>query len=368
MKHTALAFVVGCLAIGTVSLPALAQTALVEGGGEPLGLHVDFKDEATVSGTLQWSTKVSRIGAGFLRLHFANLQAASEQDFNLVVRDRSGHSVMQVSSTAKGSFWTPIIGGDVVQVDVYANARPTGLSFDIDRLVFQRLEGVKYSIRGEDNREEVYKMTPVIRESARAVGKLQFVADDVPKSCTGFLIGPNLFMTNNHCVKTQEECGSAVVTFGYQYDANGTLSLGDGAGCKTLAATDVPLDFSVLELDRRAGDIWGTLTLADQDPKVGDPGVLIEHGGGMPKQVSRKGCQVTTEPADGRDKNTDIGHICATLEGASGAPLLGLFGTNFRVIGLHHWGFEAPGLWSQENRAVRATKICDRLLALGVLR
>ena len=94
------------------------------------------------------------------------------------------------------SFWTPVIGGDAIQVEVYAGTRPAGLSFDIDKLVFQRLEGVKYSIPGGvDNREDVYLMPAPVQQSARAVGKLQFVSDGVPNACTGFLIGPARFAT-----------------------------------------------------------------------------------------------------------------------------------------------------------------------------
>jgi V8-like Glu-specific endopeptidase len=342
-----------------------AQTALVEGGGTPLAVRVAFKEEAAAVGSLQWTKKFARPGSQFLRVHFSNFHASPQERFALRIVDRTGRVVMEVTDGNRGSFWSPVVEGDTLEVAVYANSRPTELSFNIDRMVFQRMEGVKYSIPGSDEREQIYEMPPEIQLRARPVGKLQFVSDGVPKSCTGFLVGPTSFVTNNHCVQTQDECESAVVTFGYQYEASGALDIGDKVSCSRLVITSQPLDFSVLELAADAGDIWGTLTLADHDPNVGDPALLIEHGGGMPKQISRVKCKVTVEPAEGREKDTDFGHVCDTLEGASGSPILD---ANFKVIGLHHFGFEAPGPWSEQNRAVRATKIRDILLTQGVIK
>ena len=48
--------------IGSVA-SGVAQTALVESSGEPLAVHADFREEAGNLGTLQWSKKISKIGA-----------------------------------------------------------------------------------------------------------------------------------------------------------------------------------------------------------------------------------------------------------------------------------------------------------------
>jgi V8-like Glu-specific endopeptidase len=340
---------------------AWAQTALTEGRSDPTHVHVDF-----LVGSLtdtQWSKTFKKPGAGFVRLHFSNISDAAGQQFKLLVKDKTGRTQLEISDATRAKLWTPIISGDTAVVEVYAPVRPTNVSFDIDDFVYQRQEGVKYSII-EDQREEIYEMPPDIQIKANAVGKLQFVTDGIPKSCSGFLIGETSFLTNNHCVSNSEECDSAVVTFGYQFDADGTLKSGDKVGCAKVLATDELLDFTLLRLDHDPGQTWGFLVLADTDPSIGEQGYLIEHGGGMPKQISRIHCRVSTEPADGRGKDTDIGHVCDTLEGASGSPLLG---KNLTVVGLHHYGFEAPGRWSQENRAVRMTLVRAKLVAAGLL-
>jgi V8-like Glu-specific endopeptidase len=349
-----------------LSSPSSGQTALVVGGGEPLNLHVDFVEEAGALGTLQWTKTVTKPGSSFVRLHITNLVNSPEQPFELRASDKQGHVLIRVGDSSRSSFWTPAVTGDTIKMEVYAPLRPEKLKFDIDYMVFQRSEGVKYSIPGgQDEREEIFEMPAAVQLRARSVGKLEFVSDGVPKSCTGFLIGPASFMTNNHCVSNQEECDSTVVTFGYQYDANGTLGLGEKVNCSKVVITSAPLDFTVLELGERAGDVWGVLTLSDKDPSIGDQGLLIEHGGGMPKQISRRKCKVTVEPADAKEKDSDFAHVCDTVEGASGSPVLG---ADLTVIGLHHLGFDPPGPWSEQNRAVRATKIRAQLVAIGIVK
>jgi V8-like Glu-specific endopeptidase len=339
-----------------------AQRALKEGDVDRLDLRAEFVSESN-SELIQWSHLFEKPGSRYLRLHFSNIKANPVDSFAVTLRDRNGQIVAEYDQTRFGSqssFWTDIANGSYARVEVSALKKPKGLSFDIDQLAFQHSYGAKYSISGADEREPIilYKDSIPLYIRARSVAKLLFMQNGIPVSCNGFLVATTRFLTNEHCISNEDECASARALFGYQYAEDGGVQLGQQVDCKRVVESNRELDFSLIQLNGRPGLVWGMLQLDDSDPKVNEQTYLIQHPGGEPKQISRKGCTVVTMPADGRASETDIGHKCDTLEGSSGSPLLG---PDFRVVGLHHFGFEDSGRWSKENRAVRASLIQKQL-------
>ena len=342
-----------------------AQQPLMEGTVEAISAGADFRAEANgeIGNVVHWARREERLGARYLRLHFSGIEDASSRDYAIVVRDRDGRIVERLSKAdfgAKSSMWTKLVYGDLARVEVVGPEPPVGLKFRLDKLVVQRNMGAPFAIVLPDEREPVaaFRALPVLYSRARAVAKLTFVAGGVAKSCTGFLVSDDRFVTNEHCVSDSEVCDSAVATFGYEVDESGALRPGDQYQCSQFVGASHELDVALITLAGFPGHLWGKLPLADNRAEAGSQLYIVQHPGGEPKQVSRKDCFVSTPSADGNARNTDFGHKCDTLGGSSGSPVMN---NKFEVVGLHHFGFGPSGQWTNENRAVHIKAISQWL-------
>jgi hypothetical protein len=80
------------------------------------------------------------------------------------------------------------------------------------------------------------------------------------------------------------------------------------------------------------------VTLGGATVAEGQALVIIEHPAGEHKQASIDDCKVRTASRPGvTARLTDFGHLCDTLGGSSGSPVLDR--QTGRVVGLHHLGF-----------------------------
>lgn len=343
---------------------AAAQTPMRDGTVEKLGIAVDFKAESTTE-LVHWNRRIEEPGVRSLRLRLSEIADSGNVDYSIVLRDRGGRVLQALSKTAIGSrtdIWTNIVEGDYVRVEVVGPARPAGLSFKIAEAVYQRTPFASFSISIPDEREAVakYASTPELFSKTRAVAKLTFVVDGYGSSCTGFLIDDERMLTNHHCVATAPVCESAVAIFGYEV-SNGVLNPGQQYRCLEVLGSNQELDMALLRLEGKPGKLWGWLELTRRAVVRDEQAYMIQHPAGEPKQISRKGCSVTTLDAPGSGgpgTRTDFGHKCDTLGGSSGSPLLG---HDFRVVGLHHFGFGGGGQWNGENRAVQVRLVMDLL-------
>ena len=339
-----------------------AQRAQVEGNVEALNISVSFMREAQGE-LIQWARKEERLGAKYVRLRFKDIVDNSSSDYRVVVRDRNGRPVESFTKTEFGTkqdFWTSLIEGDYVRVEVIASIRPNGLSFKLGEIAYQQNMGAPFSISIPDEREPIikYQNEPDIFARGRSVAKLTFINSGFSSMCTGFLIDEDRMVTNEHCINSKETCSSAVAIFGFQVNEVGSVSFGEQFRCTELLDVDAVLDFALIRLAGKPGTVWGKLELTRRAPTLNEQFYMIQHPAGEPKQISRKGCSATTAVADGLGPGTDIGHKCDTLGGSSGSPILG---RDFKVVALHHFGFAASGRWRDENRAVRIERIMDRL-------
>jgi S1-C subfamily serine protease len=209
---------------------------------------------------------------------------------------------------------------------------------------------------------------PGIVAAARSVGKLAFMRDGLPASCTGFMIAGELMVTNRHCIDSQSRCNTAMVLFGYEQGKQGALTVQDQQDC--LEYIDTPelsaLDVAVIRVTGSPGasDRFGRLLLRDDDlpsqPEALQEATagmfVVSHPGGAAKMVTKGDCSITTPLAVGdvEQQESDFGHKCDVSDGSSGAPILDI---NGRVIGIHHLGFDNIGRWNKENRAVRVDAV-----------
>jgi Trypsin-like peptidase domain/von Willebrand factor type A domain len=117
-------------------------------------------------------------------------------------------------------------------------------------------------------------------------------------SCSGVLIGPDLFLTARHCSAGGEDNDSASVCFSYQTDASGTRPPGyDPHWYKVIgevAAGGPPEDYAagdwlILRLDTGSGGIPVTPSnLGRSAPLVaGEPVIVAHHPNGAVKKLQR---------------------------------------------------------------------------------
>ncbi len=291
-------------------------------------------------------------------LHFTDIDDRSTADYTVVVKNFRGDEVLRYPKSAfhvRREFWTKVVRGDRVTIEIRAAQPPAGLRFRIKEYSFAQPGGQVLSISGTDDREPIaaYSGDPEISRRARAVAKLVYKDGGVPKSCTAFLVAENIALTNEHCIRDQAMCDTAVALFGYHKVTDDP----DQYDCVDLVMPPHhDLDYAFLRLEGRPGapDKWGVLALRPRPLTGGEPLYIIQHPGGEPKQISRKDCKVDQPAVKGRGADvTDFSHTCDTVSGSSGSPV---FDKDHHVVGLHHLGFSA-GEWAAVNRAVQISRI-----------
>jgi len=300
--------------------------------------------------------------ASFMRIRFSDISAASEAKFVILITGRGGRPLGRIDSSVflrATSFWTDVLHTDLVRVELAGGSVAADLKFRIDQVVVQETVAVPFDVKDPDQQEPVekYRSHPQIWKASRAVAKLSYVKDGVSETCTGFLIDVNQLMTNFHCINDVATCASAKIMFGYE-ELDGTVRREPQLDCEQVVVAEQSLDFAVLKLSGSPGVRWGFIELTRRPPKKDEQAYLIHHSNGYPKQVTRLDCYVKVPVTDGARKDGDLGHECDCVRGASGSPLLG---EDYKVIGLHHWGFSFVPQWSDINRAVRMSLIMDRL-------
>ncbi|MFM9977401.1 MAG: DNA/RNA non-specific endonuclease [Sphingomonadaceae bacterium] len=173
---------------------------------------------------------------------------------------------------------------------------------------------------------------------SRAVCRVQ-IRERAGNYATGFLITPELLITNHHVFPDRATAATSTVTFDYEVDTAGndrmptTFAL-DAADF--FYASDA-LDFAVVKLGaRRSGPMatsaaFGFLPLVARTGKVaeGEWLTIIQHPAGERKQVCVRENRLIGRTPDALWYSTD------TLGGSSGSPV---FNNDWDVVALHHSG------------------------------
>lgn len=302
---------------------------------------------------------VAEAGAAALRVRFVVRRAPAGPTWGVVLRDEGGDVAWSAGAAElEGSgFWSPEVAGAKLTVEVYSVERDSPLELEIDGIAAQEPGALPLTISGSDDLQPIRGQERWIEEAGESVARLRIVGDHGGMYvCTGFLVAPDLLLTNQHCIASEAEMRSALVDFDY-----------DGAGApfttvrlKELCASDYALDYALVRLEAPAGREF--LPLAPGAPlDDGQPLVIVQHPAGEPKQVSLRGCEVDGAHLRGRGSGaalTDFGHPCDTLKGSSGSPVLDRAGR--RVVGLHRLGFR-PDSGLLVNSAVYIDRVLDHV-------
>lgn len=168
---------------------------------------------------------------------------------------------------------------------------------------------------------------------------------------TGFLIGGNLLVTNNHVIPSAEVASSALITFGYEQTESGadaasqTYSLIPGESFET--SPESSHDWTIVAVKGEPNSKYGALALAPEQLPLDDElhwVNIIQHPMGGPKAIALYHNLVTYH-----DTNYVL-YMTDTQPGSSGAPV---FDSEWRLVALHR-GFKYvkdPGKW--QRRAYR---------------
>lgn len=150
-------------------------------------------------------------------------------------------------------------------------------------------------------------------------------------SGTGFLIAPNLLLTNHHVLPDVNLLSSSLFRFNYEENWLGEAQPVEEyrAASNGIFHTNEPLDYALVQLDQEPGRKWGWLTLQSAEVKRNERVNIIQHPAGQLKQISFQNNFVEYVG------DNVLQYVTSTLPGSSGAPVMN---DRWQVVAIHHAG------------------------------
>lgn len=223
-----------------------------------------------------------------------------------------------------------------------------------DNTAFERIMGVS----------DIFPINYLSRgvAAARSICKVQlYRGGRIPAGAgSGFMVGPNLLLTNNHVIRSRQSAAQASAIFQYEMDED--FSLGRSAEFSitdeiffTSASNNLDFSFvSVEEGNKEARSLsdFGSLKLLPQSGKAvkGESVSIIHHPNGGLKSLSLRNSQILSV------HDHFITYSSDTLPGSSGAPVLN---DQWLPVALHHRSISHPSNRNRwiANRGIRISAI-----------
>lgn len=192
-------------------------------------------------------------------------------------------------------------------------------------------EKSKKRIIGEANFEKIRHLedSKRIYDTARRVAFL--LLNPEGGSCSGSLVGPDLILTNAHCVmnlQTQEKYDVTKIKINMEYLSQNQIGNFHAQVIESVVVNP-NLDYALLRLNNKIGKHYGWLELADETPTSGNV-MVIQHPYGREKEISRVDSEIAQ--AD----HVVLHYYADTEPGSSGSPVFSINGR--KIIALHHAG------------------------------
>ena len=194
-----------------------------------------------------------------------------------------------------------------------------------------------------ENDLRFFPPTDQAKEAGLSVARIEMLPKPGIQSegfASGFLIAPNLLLTNHHVFAVKEDAKGCAARFMYERTRAG-LQQGYSFELKPdeFFMSDEKLDFAIVYISSTS--VEGTITLRNFKPlrlietkgKIikGDPISIIQYAGGGPKQYAYTDNQVL----DILEEEGFVQYSTDTLPGSSGSPC---YNPYWEVAALHHSG------------------------------
>ncbi len=161
---------------------------------------------------------------------------------------------------------------------------------------------------------------------------------------TGFLVGPNLFLTNHHVINSPDVARKAEIEFGYETPVRALLdvAVSEAPAVQSFALDPARLfvtspvqngglDFTLVWIDSEAARRFGFIPMGRGSYKVSkrEPTYVIHHPEGRKKEASLDDTELLG------DNHAVIHYAADTKSGSSGSPV---FNKHGGLVALHHAG------------------------------
>jgi hypothetical protein len=286
---------------------------------------------------------------------------------NLLIKDANQNEVERLTPESfdgqppNAQAWSDTIGGREVIVELWSDLNPASLSLEIDRLNYEfQSPGSRAITTGVNSMQPLLEFTPNRDHPyyglSLPITFIRFVkaSDGTDSNCTGFLLTPELLLTNQHCISESWQLASAKVEFNYEPSPprKETFKI------LKIEMQDGPLDFSLLRLKRPATN-WPTVKIGGNPHDVQQSLILIGHPNRSFKTISIVDCKVEhLRPPDRPDRPNDFYHLCDTEGGESGSPVIDV--ASGRVVGVHYYGISGTSN-NGRNLAVNINAILEKI-------
>ncbi|MBL4673997.1 MAG: trypsin-like peptidase domain-containing protein, partial [Arenicella sp.] len=173
--------------------------------------------------------------------------------------------------------------------------------------------------------------------ACRTVGRI--VAQSPRSLATGFMVSPELMLTNNHVLFSSESAQGAIIQFDYQEVKPGQIDQVQAFALRPdrLFLTDVKLDFTLVAVESVNDDGvdvqsrgWNHLIKQSGKAITNDRVNIIQHPNGRPQEISVRANKVLGPPVD-----SFLHYGADTQPGSSGSPV---YNDEWQVAALHHAG------------------------------
>ena len=156
--------------------------------------------------------------------------------------------------------------------------------------------------------------------------------------CSGSLVGPDLFLTNEHCAFHEGKpipANEMYFSFEYYQDPIESIKSAPIYRANQLLKYNAKLDYALYRLDKPAGDRYGWLKLETEMTNILQVSSVkvIQHPAGRSKEIARKNNQIYNIYPN----NSVVHYFADTESGSSGSPVFSTEGD--KIIALHHAGY-----------------------------